>query len=847
MEAGRTAIVDKDGSNRLASVVQCVSDPTKNWLVLVNSDGSRINVGSGWWIVDILHADLLTAISNAALIPWTYYMITDYQTISLINESYQVNYWPIEPLIVLALTTSAISSFAYSTIYPDDDIRYSITDQLLNFPIKYGYWDGIHNSTGDIEIDVVWALEIKVYEALLFNSSFTVYIGDALNSLYYTSADLWVGFKAMDNLDGTWNIRFIMLPWGWWPIPSFVDLTTINGAYVSLSNLSDPIARPWLITYRRNPNTGNYAYFDFRNSYSMRYGLNTNDIQARLDTQLDSDLYISIQADNVWYDGNQILITGDWTPSAFSWSITMADSTVQTVDMSSYGSWAIYNTTSLVGDWTTTIGDFITNWNTANYPLQIQTSTDATRIPAVWEDFNLTGWGGTDIWTLVSSWNTANPSNTCKLVYGDWWLVPLNCTNLQLTGWRLYNWQSWYTYLKWDYVEYNGSIYICYEDITGWYLTITPDTCYEYRCRTVWTNYEFPDININRSLQIWNTQIYLDRTISDYYLPFDDTNSTTIHLENGANDIVCWWDNFDITVGNSVAIDFHSASTINRVGDNCVTNIFGEESNNDKIGNSCTNIVFSYSSNGITVWSYNSYNLRGMSSFNNITADYCTYNLCAYSAYSLVFRYWASNHIVGSLGVDNVFGNFSSGNICRPQTSNLTMDDNSGSNFFDTACNNIYLGKFSTDNHFEWGNRWHNIYTCTNWIFGDSCYDLTLYNAYEPTFWANCFWITLNHSCFVDTFGASCYSINVGWQSNYNTRWNNCRYMELPNMTQRNIFPWGSQNNTFLSPFTWVDFTGTNYITQAFYKEYYTRPDTSYRLRFNNNSDIMAVYNPTNR
>jgi len=42
-EAIRTGIVDKNGGNVLASVVQTTADPTKNGLVIVNPDGSSLS------------------------------------------------------------------------------------------------------------------------------------------------------------------------------------------------------------------------------------------------------------------------------------------------------------------------------------------------------------------------------------------------------------------------------------------------------------------------------------------------------------------------------------------------------------------------------------------------------------------------------------------------------------------------------------------------------------------------------------------------------------------------------------------------------------------------------------
>ncbi|MBS1520287.1 MAG: hypothetical protein JST50_04785 [Bacteroidetes bacterium] len=78
-------------------------------------------------IIDILYADLVTAIGASTLRKGQYYRITDFQTThNIIGSSpTTLNTGAVEPLIVFAITASKLSPIAYSETWPGDIIYYT--------------------------------------------------------------------------------------------------------------------------------------------------------------------------------------------------------------------------------------------------------------------------------------------------------------------------------------------------------------------------------------------------------------------------------------------------------------------------------------------------------------------------------------------------------------------------------------------------------------------------------------------------------------------------------------------------------------------------------------------------
>ena len=81
--------------------------------------------------IDILYIELLTLQSVAMLTPEQKYRITNFQSVyTLPNKvtgvSDEINFGPVEPLIVTALTASLLETRAFSEPFPFDVIRYEL-------------------------------------------------------------------------------------------------------------------------------------------------------------------------------------------------------------------------------------------------------------------------------------------------------------------------------------------------------------------------------------------------------------------------------------------------------------------------------------------------------------------------------------------------------------------------------------------------------------------------------------------------------------------------------------------------------------------------------------------------
>lgn len=94
-------------------------------------------------VIDILYSELVTAMSASGLFQGQFYRITDFQTkrynTTLFTTGLQeLHIGPIEPLIVLANSTSTINIQAYSEQFPYDIIHYNIYKPIENDSDIYG-------------------------------------------------------------------------------------------------------------------------------------------------------------------------------------------------------------------------------------------------------------------------------------------------------------------------------------------------------------------------------------------------------------------------------------------------------------------------------------------------------------------------------------------------------------------------------------------------------------------------------------------------------------------------------------------------------------------------------------
>ena len=177
---------------------------------MINEPGTPSTTDGDWeifgtinsLIIDITYADLQTEIWNATLIPGMKYRITDYQTIHLFPGTTDVNIWPIEELIVIALSNNTISENAKSDKNPFDDIRYDWTKNVVTpTPLNASRWWPAGPSVGDFSMVVTGANIFTIDRDLALYPTWTFTLKDpGGDSKQYTEAtspgdydftDLW--------------------------------------------------------------------------------------------------------------------------------------------------------------------------------------------------------------------------------------------------------------------------------------------------------------------------------------------------------------------------------------------------------------------------------------------------------------------------------------------------------------------------------------------------------------------------------------------------------------------------------------------------------------------------------
>jgi len=77
-------------------------------------------------VVNVTYDELVNLINTTSLVTNSTYLITDYQ---LITDG--ITYGPIEPIYVTATSSTTLSEYATSSLYPDDTIIYDV-NHLIN-------------------------------------------------------------------------------------------------------------------------------------------------------------------------------------------------------------------------------------------------------------------------------------------------------------------------------------------------------------------------------------------------------------------------------------------------------------------------------------------------------------------------------------------------------------------------------------------------------------------------------------------------------------------------------------------------------------------------------------------
>lgn len=101
---------------------------------IVGKSVAEVKALPGINIIDILYANLSTAITNSTLIVGQAYKITDYASVHTIPNTTDTNTAAAEPLIVLAIAPNKLAPKAYSPSFPQDVIYYSPTNDQAMVP-----------------------------------------------------------------------------------------------------------------------------------------------------------------------------------------------------------------------------------------------------------------------------------------------------------------------------------------------------------------------------------------------------------------------------------------------------------------------------------------------------------------------------------------------------------------------------------------------------------------------------------------------------------------------------------------------------------------------------------------
>lgn len=177
----------------------------------------------------VTYAELVSLISDEKLTPGEFYFISDYRTVHTIPNTTDTNTGLLEPLLVFAISPTALGPNAYSALFPNDEIGYSVSNAVFTGSTK-GHityrWDktpksrfGSYNNRFPFDFRNVkfrrWAVNVTDTW-----SAATTY---SANSLVVSGSDIYYSLQSG-------NLNNVLTDASWWrKVPFF------NGAFVSLT------------------------------------------------------------------------------------------------------------------------------------------------------------------------------------------------------------------------------------------------------------------------------------------------------------------------------------------------------------------------------------------------------------------------------------------------------------------------------------------------------------------------------------------------------------------------------------------------------------------------------------
>lgn len=446
-----------------------------------------------WNVHEVTHAQLLSLISGNWLIPFDWYLITDYQTIHGIPNSVDINTWPIEPIYVMALNQSELHSIAYSSIHKSDILYYNALDVSINVYSNAERTLAGWNTWIFMLVSDVTANTFLINRNLYWDVGFYLTVFDWVN--WYSITSTGTGLTAIEESPGMY--RYTIDTWIIWPI----DLTQIDSS-ISISWLVNYWTRPGWIYYRKDTERSIEKSYDWRNVMFRRYWYTYDAPEWNIANTYEKwmvvfhinpvswlkYLYVSDKDNNIWntpstswWDRNWILL---WAEDSFYNKYILSNTshffpgTKLVSDPSTSFSLNIdyteFKDYYLFDDWANNIPDVISNvYNTNKWTYFYQDWLDNNVIiflwmaPTSWQwiefkelfkdnTFILSSWTWNRIaesmmnciFTMSETWtwsdiNNCTFGNSCSQIFCVWYMYWVNfnwyCDNITITNWNQIN------------------------------------------------------------------------------------------------------------------------------------------------------------------------------------------------------------------------------------------------------------------------------------------------------------------------------------------------------------------------------------------------------------------------
>jgi hypothetical protein len=284
-------------------------------------------------VISITYNSLATLRNGNTLVPGQLYLITDFQNMTFLGGTSNINVGDIEQIIVRSLSTNMFERTIKSVQRPQDILYYNFDNRILA-DTEY-ILNGFLSGGGDFEVAVINSKSFSIASSLAFDNNLIISINDGNITAEYNmnnTTDFYVEF-INENL----NIIHILNP-------STIDLnksSTIIEVYTSMYIFN----RPGLIERRIDTVKQIDTTFDFLSCKVRMYKLNytskeftpMNSYAKGEPVFYDNTIYFSLSDVNTV---NNVNISTKWLNSSISTNLYF----IKNIDLFIFDSWGIlYN------------------------------------------------------------------------------------------------------------------------------------------------------------------------------------------------------------------------------------------------------------------------------------------------------------------------------------------------------------------------------------------------------------------------------------------------------------------------------------------------------------------------